>query len=137
MRTVERSNLVGCICRYSKMDLFESMHYYLNPPLEKLAKEQKTVFLLGDFHVDLLKYEKHKVTNEFLDSLSSNIFLPHIVQPTRITSHSKTLIDNIFSNYISQDIVLGNLTATIVGLYGLFWHTNGRTFAIFNTLKKY
>ena len=41
------------------------------------------------------------------------MFLPHIVQPTRITFHSKTLIDNIFSNYISQDIVSGNLTATI------------------------
>ena len=41
------------------------------------------------------------------------MFLPHIDQLTRITSHSKTLIDNIFSNYISQDIVSGNLTATI------------------------
>ena len=41
------------------------------------------------------------------------MFLPHIVQPTRITSHSNTLIDNIFFNYISQDIVSGNLTATI------------------------
>ena len=41
------------------------------------------------------------------------MFFPHIVQPNRITSHSKTLIDNIFSNYISQDIVSGNSTATI------------------------
>ena len=41
------------------------------------------------------------------------MFLPHIAQPTRITSHSNTLIDNIFFNYISQDIVSGNLTATI------------------------
>ena len=24
---------------------------------------------------------------------------------------------------------------TLVGIYGLFWHTNGRTFAIFNPLK--
>ena len=88
-------------------------HYYLNPLLDKLATEQKTAFLLGDFNVDLLKYEQHKATNEFLDSLSSSMFLPHIVQPTRITSHSKALIDNVFSNYISQDIVSGNLTATI------------------------
>ena len=88
-------------------------HYYLNPLLDKLATEQKTAFLLGDFNVDLLKYEQHKATNEFLNSLSSNMFLPHIVQPTRITSHSKTLIDNVFFNYISQDIVSGNLTATI------------------------
>ena len=44
----------------SKMDLFEFIHYYLNPPLETLVKEQKAVFLLGDFNVDFLKYEQHK-----------------------------------------------------------------------------
>ena len=104
--------IVGCIYRHPKMGLFEFIHYYLNALLDKLAKEQKNVFLLGDFNVDLLKYEQHKATNEFLHFLSSGMFLPHIVQPTRITSQSKTLIDNIFSNYISQDIVSGNLTAT-------------------------
>ena len=29
------------------------------------------------------------------------------------TSHSKTLIDNIFSNFISPEIISGNITATI------------------------
>ena len=36
-----------------------------------------------------------------------------ILQPTRITSHSNTLIDNIFSNVIDPDIISSNLTATI------------------------
>ena len=36
-----------------------------------------------------------------------------ILQPTRINSHSNTLIDNIFSNVIDLDIISGNLTATI------------------------
>ena len=95
------------------MNLFKFIHYYLNPLIDILAKEQKTIFLLGDFNnVDLLKYEQYKATNGFTDSLSSNMFLPHIVQPTRITSHPKTLI-YIFSNYNSQAIVSGNLTATI------------------------
>ena len=72
--------------------------YYLNPLLEKLAKEQKTVFPLGDFNVNLLlKYEQHKATNEFLGSLSPNMFLNYIIQPTRITSHSKCIIENIFA----------------------------------------
>ena len=95
------------------MDLFEFIYYNLNPLLKKFGKEQKNVFLLGVFNVDLSKFEQHKATNEFLDSLSSNMLLPHIFQPTRITSHSKTLIDNICSNYISQDTVSGNLPATI------------------------
>ena len=41
------------------------------------------------------------------------MFLPHFVQSTRITSHSQTLIDNIFSNYIYQEIISGSLAATI------------------------
>ena len=47
--------IVGCIYRHPTMDLKEFNCYYLNPLPEKLAKEQKTLFLLGDFNVDLLK----------------------------------------------------------------------------------
>ena len=42
-----------------------------------------------------------------------NSFIPLILQPTRITSHSNTLIYNIFSNVIDSYIISGNLTATI------------------------
>ena len=63
---------------------------------------------------------EHNQTNEFLDSLASNSFIPLILQPTRITSHSNTLIDNIFSNVIDLDIISGNLTATISGHLSLF-----------------
>ena len=60
-----------------------------------------------------MNYNEHNQTNEFLDSLASNSFIPLILQPTRITSHSNTLINNIFSNVIDPDIISGNLTATI------------------------
>ena len=39
--------------------------------------------------------------------------MSYIIQPTRITSHSKSIIDNIFSNYISQEIISDNLKSTI------------------------
>ena len=52
-------------------------------------------------------------TNEFLDSLTSNSFLPYILQPTRITSHSKILINNIFTDITLPDSVSGNLTVTV------------------------
>ena len=71
------------------------------------------MFLLADFNVNLLNYNEHNQTNEFLDSLASNSFIPLILQPTRITSHSNTLIDDIFSSVIDPDTILGNLTATI------------------------
>ena len=93
------------------MDLDEFNDSYLNPLLDKISNESITIFLLGDFNVDLLKYDHHAPTNEFLDSLSSQMFLPHI-QLTRVTCNSKTLTDNIFSNILGLDSVSGNLTAT-------------------------
>ena len=68
---------------------------------------------MGNFNVDLSKYGQHSPTNGFSGSLASSIFLPYIIQPTRVTSNSKTIIDNILSYIISTDIISGNLTATI------------------------
>ena len=74
------------------MDLTDFNCNYLNKLLENIFKEQKSIFLLGDFNVNLLNYNEHNQTNEFLDSLASNSFIPLILQPNRITSHSNTLI---------------------------------------------
>ena len=86
---------------------------YLNNLLNKVSKEQKSVFLLGDFNANLLNYNNHNLTTEFLDSVTSNSFFPYVLQPTRLTSHSKTLIDNIFSNIVSPEAISRNLTLTI------------------------
>ena len=60
-----------------------------------------------------MNYNEYNQTNEFLDSIASNSILPLILQPIRITSHSNTLIDNIFSIVIDLGTTSGNLTATI------------------------
>ena len=70
------------------MDLTDFNSNYLNNLLQKISKEQKSIFLLGDFKINLLNYNVHNPTNELLDSLASNSFLPYILQSTRITSHS-------------------------------------------------
>ena len=45
------------------MDLDEFNVNYLNTLLDKISKESKSVFLLGDFNVDFFKYDKHAPTN--------------------------------------------------------------------------
>ena len=75
------------------MNINEFKDDYLNEPLDKLSKENKTIFLLGDFNINLLNYDIHLTTNEFLDSFSCHYFLPYILQPSRVTTNSKTLID--------------------------------------------
>ena len=95
------------------MDFTDFKSNYLSQIFEIVSKEQKQVFLLGDFNINILNYNDHQPTNDFLGSLASNSFIPYVLHPSRITSHSKTLTDNIFSNFISPDIISGNITATI------------------------
>ena len=60
-----------------------------------------------------MNYNEHDQTNGFLDSVASNSFIPLILQPTRITSHSNTLTDNMFLNIIDPDIISHSFTAII------------------------
>ena len=53
---------------------------------------------MGDSNINLLNYENHTPTNEFINIMFSNHFQPSVLHPTRITDTSSTLIDNIFVN---------------------------------------
>ena len=94
------------------MDVLD-INSLINQLLKKISKEQKHIFLLGDININLLNYNEHQPTNEFLDSLAFNSIIPYILQPASLTSHSKALIDNIFSNVLSCEAISGNTTATI------------------------
>ena len=70
----------------------------LNELLSGVTKGNKYCYITGDFNLDLLKHESHPITAQFLEALFSYGFLPMTTKPTRITAHSATLIDNIFTN---------------------------------------
>ena len=86
---------------------------YLNKLLENISKKQKSTFLFGDFNVNLLNFNEHNQTIEFLGSLASNSFIPLTSQPTRIITQFNTFIHYIFSNVFDPEIISGKLTATI------------------------
>ena len=112
--------VVSCIYKHPNMDVIE-FNNHLNQMLEKVSKEQKQIFLLGDLNINLLNSNVHLSTNDFIGSLASNSIIPYILQPSRLTSHSKTTIDNIFSNILASVIISGNLTATILIIYLSFY----------------
>ena len=67
-----------------------------------MNKENKIVYLLGDYNIDLLKTECHRPTSDFVEILFSNSLFPLITKPTRITNETATIIDNIFTNDFSN-----------------------------------
>ena len=89
--------IVGTVYRPPNQNLDSFMHEF-NKILSTISKDNKQCYLMGDFNLDLLRYDQHSATQEFVDSLFSHMFIPLITRPTRITSHTATLIDNIFTN---------------------------------------
>ena len=69
------------------------------------TKENKEIYLCGDFNIDLLKIDNSQTYQQFYNMLCSFGFLPKIIQPTRVTDHHSTLIDNIFSNNLSDETI--------------------------------
>ena len=82
---------------------------YLSKCLAIINKERKESYITGDFNHDLLKYDTSSKNSDFLNTMSAAGFLPSILQPTRITEFSSTLIDNIFSNNLEQTSKSGNI----------------------------
>ena len=102
------------------MNINEFNNDSLNELLDKLSKENKTIFLLADFKINFLNFDIHPTSNEFLDLISSHCFLLDIPQRRSVTSNSKILIDNIFTNMAVPSIICGNLTASILGKLSQF-----------------
>ena len=92
-----KNHICGIIYRHPHRNISSFMDY-LYSTIERVHRERKNCAILGDFNFDLLKYESHQNTDDFISALGTFSFQPHIIQPNGITDHSATLIDNIFSN---------------------------------------
>ena len=106
---------------------------YLENSLKKLHKEDKEIYLCGDFNIDLLKLETINVYQEYYNLLCSYGFLPHIIQPTRIVENQiPSVIDNIFSNNICEEITalscFLNTSHNLSQLKKRNWTLKNRTF---------
>ncbi|XP_061139602.1 uncharacterized protein LOC133157239 [Syngnathus typhle] len=67
----------------------------------------KMVYVYGDYNIDLLNPLQLTPVTEFINLMYSMSLYPGISRPTRITSHSATIIDNIFTNVIEKKVKTG------------------------------
>ena len=112
----------------------EDFTKYLYSTLDIISKEKKLCLFMGDFNINLLNFEDCQITEEFINTIVSYDFLPHILQPTRITDHTATLIDNIFFNSNEFFSISGNLVCDLTDhlpnflfLNTLSWTSNNGT----------
>ena len=69
--------------------------------------------IAGDFDIYLLKYDAHRGTSLFLDCLHEHALVPLITKPTRFTSDSSLLIDNICTTKPNNVMLSGILITDI------------------------
>ena len=116
----KQSYVAGVVYRPPNNNVVEfsnTMHYIL----EKLGRQQ--CYIMGDFNLDLLKHEKHPPTEQFLDMMYSNAYIPLINRPTRITKETSTLIDNIFTNnYDIKDSLYSGILQTDISDHYIVFH---------------
>ena len=105
--------ILGCTYRHPHNTNIDDFTTYMTTCLEILNKENKEIYISGDFNIDLLKYDTNKKYQEFYDQMTTSGVLPQILQPTRITESSSTIIDNIYTNNLSNDITSGNVLIQI------------------------
>ena len=104
-----RNIVIGCIYRHPHYNNLIDFTDDLSNTLKKLNKEKKDVYIAGDFNIDLLQYENNSKCSDFFNLVTSYGFLPLIIQPTRFSNTTQTLIDNIFTNDLEHDTDSGNI----------------------------
>ena len=62
------------------------------------------IHLMGDFNLDLLKFELHKPTEEFIDAMFSFGLIPTITKPTRTQGNIATLIYHLFTSSVGANL---------------------------------
>ena len=89
---------------------FDNFTDYFYAVVDKISKEFKISILVEGINLDLLNFEIHECTDQFVTLFGTYCFQSHIIEPTRITNHSATLIDHVYSNFLEHDTVSKNLT---------------------------
>ena len=89
----------------------------------KLQPENKYIYIMGDFNVNTLPHIRGGLSvQEFKNIFAANNCFPLINKPTRLTSTSSSLIDNIFSTMpaLANGCDSGILKISISDHHGIF-----------------
>ena len=86
--------------------LFEKILQKLNT--NRYANKIK--YIVGDFNQDLIKHDSDNDCQNLIDNAHSNGFVQIVSRPTRITEHSATLIDHVYTNNLDSTLSCSILT---------------------------
>ena len=93
-------NLLITCCYRPPSGAIKGLNSYLENAFKKTQKENKRCFVVGDFNLNSLDYNKNLEIRMFSNRIFAHGCIPLITRPTRKTSKTVSLINNIFTNFI-------------------------------------
>ena len=91
-RKHKRKILVGIVYRPPNTSISAFTEQITNI-VRTLRIENNQCYIMGDFNINLLNYDHHMETHDYVAAVFSNCLIPQITKPTRITPTTATLID--------------------------------------------
>ena len=115
--------MIGTIYRHRKGNVNE----FTKKPESSIIKTTsdskiKYCIITGDINIDIIKFENRTAVEDYLNTMLRNAFMPTIILPTRVTSHTCTLIGHIFyySKTHRNNILNGNLLLDMTNHFANF-----------------
>ena len=93
-------NLIITRCYRPPSGTIKGLNSFLENAFKKTNAENKLCFVAGDFNLNCLGYNKNLEIRTFYHRILARGCIPLITKPTRVTSKTVSLIDNIIANFI-------------------------------------
>ncbi len=102
-----------------KADLDIFMHT-MSELKNMLRSEKQDAYIMGDVNINLLNFNEHSKTNDYLEDIFSSGFIPLITKPSRVTPYSATLLDHIYTNKHNIETASGIVISDLSDHFGIF-----------------
>ena len=95
---------VGTIYRHPDYSTVNNFLDRFSDCLNDLSNSKKTYYILGDFNINIQKFNRTNAAQNYINLIVSNGAIPIITKPARVTPESSSIIDHIITNDSNHQI---------------------------------
>ena len=99
-----KKNIIVCTTYRPPNGKLKPFKQFFTNLMNKNKKSNKTMYLVGDFNLNVLDFETNRKVKSFFNLIFQNGLIPVINKPTRVTNKSVTAIDDETMRYFKNMI---------------------------------
>ena len=107
-----KKNIIVCTTYRPPNGKLKPFKQFFTNLMNKNKKSNKTMYLVGDFNLNILDFETNRKVKSFFNLIFQNGLIPVINKPTRVTNKSVTAIDHVITNSYLTSIIQTGIVKT-------------------------